>query len=368
MRSIGPFVAERFCAIIKLRNQLAHALHYADYYDMKCSQAEGFSKEVLFQILSPLEEQTRPLMQRARDALAADKGIAALQPHNLGFAMAGDVTKMKDPFFPFAGAVDMWARSYAALGITYRGAQMRLDLCDRAGKYGNGFCHWEVPAWQSPEGWVPSQTNFTSLADPKAVGSGLTALTTLMHEAGHAAHFANVDQKSPLFAQERAPTSVAYAENQSMFLDSLVGDAAWAGRYAVSAAGEVIPWAVLEADLRATHPYKVFALRMMLAVPFFEKALYELAEGDVTPAKVLAVADEIEQRIQGGLSSRPLMSVPHILSGESSAYYHGTMSMNWIDMFSPQFCVSPHDTLNCMQYSATEVPSSFFFDCVLIII
>jgi hypothetical protein len=71
---------------------------------------------------------------------------------------------------------------------------------------GNGFCHWETPAWQSPEGWVPSQANFTSLADPKAVGSGLTALTTLMHEAGHAAHFANVVQKSPLFSQERAPT------------------------------------------------------------------------------------------------------------------------------------------------------------------
>ena len=117
--------------------------------------------------------------------------------------------------------------------------------------------------------------------------------------------------------------SVAYAENQSMFLDSLVGDAAWVGRYAVSQAGEPIPWEVIEADLRATHPYKVFALRMMLAVPFFEKALYELPADQVTPEKVLAVADEVETRVQGGLSSRPLMSVPHILSGESSAYYHG---------------------------------------------
>ena len=53
-----------------------------------------------------------------------------------------------------------------------------------------------------------------------------------MHEAGHAAHFANIAQGSPLFSQERAPTSVAYAETQSMFLDSLVGDAAWRGRYA----------------------------------------------------------------------------------------------------------------------------------------
>lgn len=37
-----------------------------------------------------------------------------------------------------------------------------------------------------------------------------------------------------MFSQERAPTSVAYAENQSMFLDSFIDDAAWKGRYAVS--------------------------------------------------------------------------------------------------------------------------------------
>ena len=48
-----------------------------------------------------------------------------------------------------------------------------------------------------------------------AVGSGVTALTTLMHEAGHAAHFANIAQRSPLFSQERAPTSVAYAEKHA---------------------------------------------------------------------------------------------------------------------------------------------------------
>lgn len=49
---------------------------------------------------------------------------------------------------------------------------------------------------------------------------------------GHAAHFANIDQRSPFFSQERAPTSVAYAENQSMFLDALMGDGDWLARYA----------------------------------------------------------------------------------------------------------------------------------------
>ena len=55
------------------------------------------------------------------------------------------------------------------------------------------------------------------------MGSGKTALATLLHEGGHAAHFANIEQATPLASQERAPTSVAYAENQSMFLDSLAG-------------------------------------------------------------------------------------------------------------------------------------------------
>lgn len=67
-----------------------------------------------------------------------------------------------------------------------------------------------------------------------------------MHEAGHAAHFANIALGSPLFSQERAPTSVAYAENQSMFLDSLVDDADWKCKYAVSRAGESIPFELIE--------------------------------------------------------------------------------------------------------------------------
>ena len=84
-------------------------------------------------------------------------------------------------------------------------------LHTQEGKYSNGFCHWPQPAYARPEdgAWVPSVANFTSLATPSAVGSGKTALVTLLHEGGHAAHFANIRQHSPFFSQERAPTSVA---------------------------------------------------------------------------------------------------------------------------------------------------------------
>ena len=79
----------------------------------------------------------------------------------------------------------------------------------------------------------------------------------------------------------------------------------------------------MEGHLRATRPYAVFGLRAMLAVSFFEKALYELPDEEVTPARVAALADAVEADIEGGPSPRPLLSVPHILADESSGYYQG---------------------------------------------
>jgi oligoendopeptidase F len=214
-------------------------------------------------------------------------------------------------------------RSYSKLGIKYEGATINLDLLERENKYSNGFCHWPKVAWTKPDGsWQPSEANFTSLADPKAVGSGLNALATLMHEAGHAAHFANIKQPSPLFGQERAPFSAALAEGQSMFLDSLVGDAAWRAKYAVDMDGKPIPFEIIEEQIKSTHPFSVRQLRSMIAVPFFEKALYELPDDEVTAERIQTLADEIEKKIQGGLGPRPLLSVPHIISDEASCYYH----------------------------------------------
>jgi oligoendopeptidase F len=200
---------------------------------------------------------------------------------------------------------------------------MNLDLLERENKYSNGFCHWPKVAWTKPDGsWQPSEANFTSLADPKAVGSGLRALTTLMHEAGHAAHFANIKQPSPLFGQERAPFSAALAEGQSMFLDALVQDSAWRAKYALNVNDEPIPFDIIEEEIRSTYPFSVRGLRAMLSVPYFEKALYELPDEEITAERIQTLADEVEIRIQGGLGPRPLLSVPHIISDEASCYYH----------------------------------------------
>lgn len=139
--------------------------------------------------------------------------------------------------------------------------------------------------------------------------------------------------------------SVAYAENQSMVLDSLMHDAAWLGRYAHDEQGNVIPWELVEKDMRATHPYAVLQLRGMLAVPYFEKALYELPESELTPANVLALAESVQLEIQGGPSALPLLAVPHILSDESSCYYHGYVLAEMSVMQTRQYFLDTYGSI-----------------------
>lgn len=65
-----------------------------------------------------------------------------------------------------------------------------------------------------------------------------------------------------------------------------------------------MPWELLEKKLRASQENGLLYVAGMLAVPYFEKALYELPEEEVTPERVLALADEVEELVQIGRSPR----------------------------------------------------------------
>jgi Zn-dependent oligopeptidase len=155
------------------------------------------------------------------------------------------------------------------------------------------------------------------------VGSGLHAIRTLFHEGGHAAHAANVAQNAPCFSQEYAPTSMAYNETQSMFCDSLLNDADWLKRYARDARGRVIPDQLIRDRVASSQPMRAFEERSLAVVPYFEAALYQLADGALTPETVLTLARETEVRVLGVESPRPILAIPHLLNQESAASYQG---------------------------------------------
>lgn len=322
---VETFVLEHgFLDIVRLRNRLGRMLGYDDYYDWKVFIAEGQRKVDIFKrlahFLAATEAHTREELQRFQAAHGPD----ALEPHNFQFLRAGGLSKLLDPYFPFAESFGRWGRSFAALGIKYRGADLTLDLVDRAGKYENGFMHGPGPTYFDDVGaWRSARINFTANAVPGAVGSGLSAATTLFHEGGHAAHFSNVTAGSPCWSNEFAPTSVAYAETQSMFLDSFLGDADWRAKYAKNADGEPVPWSLIERQVREEQPFKGWDVRRLITVPMGERMLYELDEAELTPARVLSELRRIEREVQGlSASARPVLAVPHLLAAESSAYYH----------------------------------------------
>lgn len=325
LRSIEPHVLARgFLDVVRLRNRLGRELGGADYYDWKVKRVEGLSKAEVFAWLDELEARTRDAARRGLDALRAKHG-ARVTPWNARFLASGDVSNEQDPYFPFEKALERWGTSFSALGIRYRGAELVLDLVDRKGKYENGFMHGPVPAWREHGTLRPARIQFTANAIPGLVGAGRRATDTLFHEGGHAAHFANIDMPAPCFAQEYAPSSVAFAETQSMFLESLLRDADWQTLHARDLAGNALPDALVEKAIERTQPLAAWGLRGMLAICFAERALYELDERELTAERVLAELRRVERELlflDDG-APRPTLSVPHLLSGESSAYYHG---------------------------------------------
>ncbi len=326
LRSIERFVLDHgFLDVLRERNRLGRMHGAEDYYDWKTRRVEGMTKREVFACLDELEALTRDAARRAVEALAARSGAAAATPWNLNFMVSGDSTREQDPYFPFRDALARWGRSFAALGVRYRGAELVLDLVDRSGKYENGFMHGPVVAWRRDADFVPARIHFTANAIPGMVGSGHNAMATLFHEGGHAAHFANIDMPSPCFGQEFAPTSVAFSETQSMLLDSLLDDADWQHRYALDAHGRAMPMEMHERAIDASQPFAAWRARAMLAVCYGERALYEIPDAELSAERVLRELRDVERRLlflEEG-SPRPILAVPHLLAGDSSAYYHG---------------------------------------------
>ncbi|RLB53395.1 MAG: peptidase M3 [Deltaproteobacteria bacterium] len=325
LRSVEGYVLDNgFLEIVKLRNRLARSLGFEDYYDWRVQVVERMSKKRLFETLDDLAQRTQESTDRALAAFSDKHGDGALDPWNFSYLRSGSITEKLDPYFGFGCALRRWGRSFHALGVRYRGATLTLDLVDRDGKYENGFMHGPEPAFVDNGEWRPARINFTANAVVGQKGAGHRAINTLFHEGGHAAHFSNIAKNAPCFSQEFAPTSVGYAETQSMFMDSLVEDAAWQTRYAVGPGGAPMPFELIEEVIREQQPFKGWDQRAMLTVPFAERALYEIPDDELTPDRVLETFREVESRLQG-LSSgtRPVLAVPHLLAGESSAYYHG---------------------------------------------
>lgn len=109
-----------------------------------------------------------------------------------------------------------------------------------------------------------------------------------------------------------------------MFCDSLLKDADWLKLYALDENDQPITDETIKAMIESRQPFKAYAERSILVVPYFERALYQLNDEELTPERITQLARETEKQILGmECSPRPLLSIPHLLSDESACSYQG---------------------------------------------
>ncbi|WCM22852.1 M3 family metallopeptidase [Paraburkholderia bryophila] len=318
-------VESGFVEIVGKRNELARELGYRNFFEYRLQTNSGMTPEQLFEIFDGFEASTREAHRQSLQRLVTEHGEQALLPRNLTYLMQGGASQRHEAHFPFGKALERWGESFRRMGVSYRGARLEIDLLDRPGKFPTGFCIAPTPGYRDDtDGWTPADVRFTSTARPQQAGAGVQGLNVLFHEAGHAAHYANVTRNSPCFSQEFAPSSPALLEAQAKFFDALPADPCWMRRYATDAAGKPMPEEAIRARVDTRQAFLAYMERRDLVPTYFEWALYDMDDAQRTPDSVLELARSVTKRILGVAGhTNYVLATPHPIYHDIAVYYHG---------------------------------------------
>ncbi len=320
LEQLAPKYVEEFIRLVNLKNRLAQELGYTDFYAYKLENEEGMQTEDLFAIFETIYAKTKFAFKNIR---AAEKKIPGLRkPWNFFFIMSGDFTQEEEPYFQFEEALMRWGRSFSALGIDYQQGILQLDLLERKGKYNNGFCHWPDIRYMHDGAPMPGSSNFTCNVSLGQVMAGNDGMHTLFHEGGHAAHLLNVTMSDACVATEYPPQSTAWAETQSMFLDTLYSSIEWKVRYARNSEGQSYPFDLFKRKVEKLHLIAPIGLNSIISVCDFERQIYSTKK--LTSEKVITIAKQTYKKYYDrSVDSLRLLDIPHIYEWESSCSYHG---------------------------------------------
>ncbi len=204
--------------------------------------------------LAPLADQMRSLLRATADAyypqldrLLPTVGVTRDDAETSDISHLFRATAF-DAIFPKEKLVSALRQTLAGLGIDVDAqANLRLDVEARPLKSPRAFC---APIR------VPDEVVLVIM--PRG---GQDDYSSIMHEAGHAEHYANVAPDLPFAYKYLGDNSVT--EAYAMLLESVVYDPAWLG--------DVLGATDTEAYLRHARFHKVYMLRR-----YASKLLYEL--------------------------------------------------------------------------------------------
>jgi peptidyl-dipeptidase A len=222
-KAVGRVVEDDLLALVRLRNDVARSLGFADYYVMSLELAEQRAPD-LATLFTELDELTREPFRKAKQevdaALAARYGVAPadLRPWHY-----------EDPYFQEAPRIfevdfDRYSRGqdeealsnrfFEGIGLEVSGIIASSDLYERPGKEQHAYCididrRGDIRVLAN----VQDDENWTG---------------TMLHELGHAVYDQHIDDDLPFLLREHA--HVFATEAIAMLFGRLSKDADWIHR------------------------------------------------------------------------------------------------------------------------------------------
>ncbi|MCX6084062.1 MAG: M2 family metallopeptidase [Caldiserica bacterium] len=273
-KQVGPVLEPGLLELIKLRNESAVKLGYANYYDMEVRLQE-FDGMWLKQTLESYRGQTDTLFRRVKDSIDQAVGQrlgvdpSRLMPWHMSdmFFQEAPRTSDVDLSVYFEGKGDhiieeLATTTYDAIGLDIRDIIVRSDLYERAGKDQHAFCMH-----------IDNKGDVRVLANLRP---NETEMETLLHEMGHACYDKYTDMSLPEVL--RQPAHIFTTEAVAMFFGRMARDPRW---YKQMVGIDDADFQRLQGDLPvAIRNQMLVSTRWITHFALFEHELYRTEKSD----------------------------------------------------------------------------------------
>lgn len=270
-KEIGAVVASRVREVARLRNSVAVALGYADYFQMALALQE-IPEEWLFETfddLARLTEETFTIWKNdLDDRLRRRFGVDVIRPWHYSDpffqALPPDGRITLDPFLAKQDPVELAKRTFDGWNVDLSQVMASSDLYPRENKCQHAFC-------------IDIDRSSRDVRILANIVPGERWTEVMLHESGHAAYDVSIDRSLPYLLRRAAHTFVT--EAIALLSGRLVRNATWLTDIAGAPSDEVEP--VVHRLRSATAAQNLMFARWVLVVTNFERALYADPEGDL---------------------------------------------------------------------------------------
>lgn len=271
-KQIGKEVEEGLLKLVRLRNEAARSLGFADHHQMSFQLQELDRDEVygIFQKLKELtDEPFRKIKAEIDQELAEKYGISMdeMRPWHYVDPFFQEAPSIQGaeitPFLQEKNIEKVTADTFQSLGMEIKDLLAASDLYEREGKNQHAFC-----IDMNREGDVRVLCN---------IKNNQYWMETMLHEFGHAVYDKYIDRRLPFIL--RTPAHIFTTEAVAMFFGRMVKNREWLGTFlglTEEKLDEMMPR--LEKMLQRQM---LITARWVMTFVFFERELYANPDQDL---------------------------------------------------------------------------------------